>query len=227
MPSGSDVVAHNCGDIPSAGVSKQHIGFKTAQGLRTVNGRLPSTRLVGLLSTIDCGSAAKQARALGWPCCFQSSSKAVADRPPTTACRAAEVLSGADWRRSRGGTPAASLSRRRTASLVSLGYGETLTSAIINSKCPNSRNLADGKVTFRRKDYAHGDLLPGSLLRRTIRHKSGCYQCDRGEDPPVLVLVFSERRDKVRHISLFGGRFLAMETRDSNRSPAHISRTVS
>ena len=47
-----------------------------------------------------------------------------------------------------------------------------------------------------------GELLRGSLLQRTIRHKSGCPKCDRGEGHPVLVLAVSEPGGKVRHISL-------------------------
>jgi hypothetical protein len=46
------------------------------------------------------------------------------------------------------------------------------------------------------------ELLRGSLLQRTIRHKSGCPKCDRGEGHPVLVLAVSEPGGKVRHISL-------------------------
>lgn len=46
------------------------------------------------------------------------------------------------------------------------------------------------------------ELLRGSLLQRTIRHKSGCPKCARGEGHPVLVLAVSEPGGKVRHISL-------------------------
>ena len=46
------------------------------------------------------------------------------------------------------------------------------------------------------------ELLRGSLLQRTIRHKSGCPKCDRGEGHPVLVLAVSGAGGKVRHISL-------------------------
>ncbi len=47
-----------------------------------------------------------------------------------------------------------------------------------------------------------GELLRGSLLQRTIRHKSKCPKCERGEGHPILVLAVSEARGKVRHISL-------------------------
>ena len=46
------------------------------------------------------------------------------------------------------------------------------------------------------------ELLRGSLLQRTIRHKSGCPKCERGEGHPMLVLAVSEPGGKVRHISL-------------------------
>ena len=46
------------------------------------------------------------------------------------------------------------------------------------------------------------ELLRGSLLQRTIRHKSRCPKCARGEGHPVLVLAVSEAGGKVRHISL-------------------------
>jgi len=46
------------------------------------------------------------------------------------------------------------------------------------------------------------ELLRGSLLHRTVRHKSGCPKCERGEGHPVLVLAVSEPAGKVRHISL-------------------------
>ena len=46
------------------------------------------------------------------------------------------------------------------------------------------------------------ELLRGSLLRRTIRHKSGCPKCERGDGHPMLVLAVSESGGKVRHISL-------------------------
>ena len=46
------------------------------------------------------------------------------------------------------------------------------------------------------------ELLRGSLLQRTIRHKTGCQKCQRGEGHPVLVLAVNESGRKVRHISL-------------------------
>jgi hypothetical protein len=46
------------------------------------------------------------------------------------------------------------------------------------------------------------ELLRGCLLQRTIRHKSGCPKCERGEGHPMLVLAVSEPGGKVRQISL-------------------------
>jgi len=63
------------------------------------------------------------------------------------------------------------------------------------------------KEVVRRRDklaanLPTAELLRGSLLQRTVRHKSGCPKCERGEGHPVLVLAVSEPGGKVRHISL-------------------------
>ncbi len=63
------------------------------------------------------------------------------------------------------------------------------------------------KEALRRRDklaapLPTAELLRGSLLQRTIRHKSGCPKCERGEGHPMLVLAVSEPGRKVRHISL-------------------------
>ena len=47
-----------------------------------------------------------------------------------------------------------------------------------------------------------GELLRGSLLQRTIRHKRGCPKCAHGEGHPVLVLTVSAGGRKSKHISL-------------------------
>jgi uncharacterized protein DUF6788 len=47
-----------------------------------------------------------------------------------------------------------------------------------------------------------GDILRGSLLRRTIRHRQGCPKCDRGEGHPVSVLAVSYSGRRNRQISL-------------------------
>ena len=63
------------------------------------------------------------------------------------------------------------------------------------------------KDAVRRRDklavnLPTAELLRGSLLQRTIRHKSGCPKCERGEGHPVLVLAVSKPGGRVRHISL-------------------------
>jgi hypothetical protein len=63
------------------------------------------------------------------------------------------------------------------------------------------------EAVVRRRDKLAADLptpelLRGSLLQRTIRHKSGCPKCERGEGHPVLVLAVSGPGGKVRQISL-------------------------
>jgi len=55
-----------------------------------------------------------------------------------------------------------------------------------------------------------GDLLRGSLLKRTVRHSKGCRRCARGEGHQVFVLTvtypggrtrqFSVRRERVAEV---------------------------
>jgi hypothetical protein len=47
-----------------------------------------------------------------------------------------------------------------------------------------------------------GELLRGTLLERTIRHKSGCRKCERGEGHQVYVLTVSYGRGHVRQFSV-------------------------
>lgn len=46
------------------------------------------------------------------------------------------------------------------------------------------------------------DVLRGSLLNRTIRHRTGCPKCDRGEGHPVAVLAVGYPGGRTRQISL-------------------------
>lgn len=46
------------------------------------------------------------------------------------------------------------------------------------------------------------DILRGSLLQRTIRHREGCPKCARGEGHPVAVLAVGYPGAQIRHISL-------------------------
>jgi hypothetical protein len=47
-----------------------------------------------------------------------------------------------------------------------------------------------------------GDILRGSLLERTIRHRQGCPKCDRGEGHLVWVLAIGYPKGVIRHVSL-------------------------
>ncbi len=47
-----------------------------------------------------------------------------------------------------------------------------------------------------------GELLRGSLLERTVRHKKGCPKCARGEGHQVFVLTVSYGQGQVRQFSV-------------------------
>jgi hypothetical protein len=46
------------------------------------------------------------------------------------------------------------------------------------------------------------DILRGSLLQRTIRHRRGCPKCERGDGHPVSVLTVTYPGGRTRQISL-------------------------
>ena len=46
------------------------------------------------------------------------------------------------------------------------------------------------------------EIVRGSLLHRTIRHRRGCSKCDRGEGHRVWVLTVSYPGGKTKQISL-------------------------
>jgi len=46
------------------------------------------------------------------------------------------------------------------------------------------------------------EILRGSLLHRTIRHRTGCPKCARGEGHPVAVLAVGYPGGVIRQISL-------------------------
>ena len=66
--------------------------------------------------------------------------------------------------------------------------------------------MKHGEVVRKRDKLAANlptaELLRGSLLQRTIRHKSGCPKCERGEGHPMLVLAVSGSGGKIKQISL-------------------------
>jgi hypothetical protein len=47
-----------------------------------------------------------------------------------------------------------------------------------------------------------GELVRGSLLERTVRHKSGCAKCARGEGHRVFVLTVSYAGGRTRQVSV-------------------------
>ena len=47
-----------------------------------------------------------------------------------------------------------------------------------------------------------GELLRGSLLERTVRHRTGCPKCARGEGHRVFVLTVSYAGGRTRQFSL-------------------------
>jgi len=46
------------------------------------------------------------------------------------------------------------------------------------------------------------EILRGSLLQRTIRHRTGCLKCARGQGHPVAVLAVGYPGGIIRQISL-------------------------
>lgn len=46
------------------------------------------------------------------------------------------------------------------------------------------------------------DILRGSLLQRTIRHRSKCPKCERGEGHPVAILAVGYPGARIRQICL-------------------------
>ena len=53
---------------------------------------------------------------------------------------------------------------------------------------------------------AAGDILRGSLLHRTIRHRTGCLKCASGEGHPVAVLSVGYPGGVIRQTSLSPGQ---------------------
>ena len=47
-----------------------------------------------------------------------------------------------------------------------------------------------------------GELVRGSLLERTVRHRSGCPKCARGEGHRVFVLTVSYAGGRTRQVSV-------------------------
>jgi hypothetical protein len=64
------------------------------------------------------------------------------------------------------------------------------------------------KETARQRDKivrslgSAAEIIRGSLLQRTIRHKQGCSKCARGEGHPVWVLTITYPGGRNKQISL-------------------------
>lgn len=50
------------------------------------------------------------------------------------------------------------------------------------------------------------EIVRGSLLERTIRHRRGCAKCERGEGHPAWVLTVSYAGGKTKQISIRSGQ---------------------
>jgi len=61
-----------------------------------------------------------------------------------------------------------------------------------------------------------GELLRGTLLKRIVRHKSGCPKCARGEGHAVSVLTVSYAAGRTRQISVRSERVAEVQRWLSN-----------
>jgi hypothetical protein len=71
---------------------------------------------------------------------------------------------------------------------------------IISSDDRERERAARNKLVARLADL--DEVLRGSLLRRTLRHSSGCPKCARGEGHPLWVLNVGYPGGKTRQLSL-------------------------
>jgi hypothetical protein len=63
--------------------------------------------------------------------------------------------------------------------------------------------MNQGQITRKRDRLPEArQILRGSLLQRTIRHRTGCPKCARGEGHPVAVLAVGYPGSVIRQISL-------------------------
>jgi len=78
---------------------------------------------------------------------------------------------------------------------------------IIWAVCVSLVVMKQKEILRQRQRLAHGlasaaEIVRGSLLERTIRHRSGCPKCARGEGHPVSVLTVGYAGGKTKQISL-------------------------
>jgi len=67
---------------------------------------------------------------------------------------------------------------------------------MIRDKALKTRTKLVGKLPMT------GELLRGSLLERTVRHKSGCPKCKRGEGHQVFVVTVTYPGGRTRQLSV-------------------------
>ena len=72
----------------------------------------------------------------------------------------------------------------------------------ISMKQSTSQNISKQRTELIRDLPDVSDILRGSLLQRTIRHRQGCPKCERGEGHPVAVLAVSYPGPRIRQVSL-------------------------
>ena len=65
-----------------------------------------------------------------------------------------------------------------------------------DSRFARARDRLVGKLPIT------GELLRGSLLERTVRHRDGCPKCARGEGHQVFVLTVSYAGGRTRQLSV-------------------------
>src|SRR5260370_24876784 len=64
------------------------------------------------------------------------------------------------------------------------------------------RQIAEARAKLAASLASSIEILRGSLLHRTIRHRSGCAVCAKGHGHPVWVLTVSYPGGRTRQISL-------------------------
>jgi Family of unknown function (DUF6788) len=78
-------------------------------------------------------------------------------------------------------------------------------------KCVSVEMMKQKEILRRRERLTRelpsvAEIVRGSLLDRTIRHRQGCPKCARGQGHPVSVLTVGYAGGKNRQISLHAGQ---------------------
>ena len=78
---------------------------------------------------------------------------------------------------------------------------------IFEPRCVSVVMMKQKEILRRRDRLARelpsaAEIVRGSLLERTIRHRQGCQKCARGEGHPVSVLTVGYAGGKTKQISL-------------------------